>query len=295
MIIKEKHKIKISIITACYNSEKTIAYTLDSVAKQKYKNIEHILIDGGSTDDTLKILKKYKHNKKKIIIKKTNIYEAINLGIKNSTGEYLIILNSDDILNNHNTIKELVSIILNSKKDIYLGNIKYFSKDKFNNINRIYTSKNFKPWMFYLGLMPPHPGAVISKNIYNKFNYNSSYKIAADFDFFLNILKINNIKFQPIDLFISRMRTGGISGKNLISHMYSSREIYSSLKNRKLFSSKILINLRFLIKLKQFLFKKRKLVKYAISNLYKKYLRYDFRIIPVQKKSHLILILSCQP
>ena len=120
--------IKISIITTCFDSDKTIAYTLSSVHNQTYKNIEHILVDGGSQDDTIKIINEYKNknkNKKVKIIKnkKLSIYGGINLGIKISSGHYVLILNSDDILHDKDTISKLITIIKKDYSKIYLGNV----------------------------------------------------------------------------------------------------------------------------------------------------------------------------
>ena len=126
--------MKISIITVTFNSDKTLAYTLSSIFQQTYKNIEHIIIDGGSTDQTLNILKKIKYKKKKLFVyKNTSIYEAINLGIKKSNGDYILILNSDDILENKNTIKKIVKIIKKKENNIIiLGSVSYFNNNQFN-------------------------------------------------------------------------------------------------------------------------------------------------------------------
>ena len=112
--------MKLSIITTCLNSERTIRFTLNSILSQSYKNIEHIIIDGGSTDGTKKILNKYNHRQKKIFtLKNSSIYQAINFGIKKSTGDYIAILNSDDIYNS-NTIIEKVVKIIKKKNLIYI-------------------------------------------------------------------------------------------------------------------------------------------------------------------------------
>jgi len=271
--------IKISIITTCKNSDKHIAYTLSSVSEQTYKNIEHIIVDAESTDDTFTIIKKHKIKKKIIIRNKSTIYEGINLGIKKSTGNYILILNSDDILYNKDTVKNIVNEIKKNKSKILLGNVIYFNNYKFEKPTRYYSAKNFQKWMFYFGLMPPHPGAIIESSIAKKIIYSSKYKIAADFDFFLKAFKIFNIKYKAIDLIITRMRTGGISGKNLIAHFISGSEIHNSLKNNNFFNSHILINLRYFSKLLQYFFLKKKINKFRIRKDYSSLLRYHFKII----------------
>ena len=277
--------IKISIITTCFDSDKTIAYTLSSVHNQTYRNIEHILVDGGSQDDTIKILNEYKNknrNKEIKIIKnkKLSIYGGINLGVEISTGHYILVLNSDDILHDKNTINQLVKVIKDDYSKIYLGNVVYFNHSKFNKISRYYTAKAFKPWMMYFGLMPPHPGALIESKLAKKNIYTDKYKIAADFDFLFRLLEINKNEYRKIDITITRMRTGGISGRNIMAHYTSSKEIYKSIKSKKKIASHILINLRYIPKLMQFLFFKfRNINSFFIREDYKKLLRYDFKLI----------------
>ena len=181
--------IKISIITTCKNSDKHIAYSLASVKHQSYKNIEHILVDGGSTDDTLEILNKHRARKKILIDKNSSIYQGINLGIKNSTGDYILILNSDDILNDKNTVMNIVDNIKKYKSNIYLGDVVYFNNYNFDVITRFYSAKNSNlDVLFWFNATDP--GAIINAKLAKKITYNPNYKIAADFDFFLKVLKL---------------------------------------------------------------------------------------------------------
>ena len=150
--------MKISIITVTLNSEITISDTLNSILSQNYKNIEHIIVDGGSTDNTLKILKKYPLKIKKIFIKKKNLVSINRLTMQlKSSGKYICILNSDDIFHSNNTIDNLVKRMSKSKKiDIFLGNVAYFEGSNYYKVNRYYSAKNFSRWKMKFGLMPPH-------------------------------------------------------------------------------------------------------------------------------------------
>jgi glycosyltransferase involved in cell wall biosynthesis len=271
--------MKISIVTTCLNSEKSIAFTLSSVFSQTYKNIEHIVIDGGSTDETLNILKEHKVKKKIFIRKNTSIYQALNIGISKCEGEYILILNSDDILDDNNVIKNTVNFIKKNNQKIILGNVTYFNNFLFNKPTRFYTSTHFKKWMFYFGLMPPHPGSFIHHSIAKKYLYNPIYKIAADYDFFLRSIKIHNTPYLVMPLTVTRMRTGGVSGINIKAHIISGSEIYKSLKKNGLFSSHFLINLRYFSKLKQFFFKQEAKFHFLIKDKYKKLIKYHFKVI----------------
>ena len=271
--------MKISIVTTCLNSEKSIAFTLSSVLEQTHKNIEHIIIDGGSTDGTLDVLHQHKREKKIFLRNRTSIYQALNIGIKKSKGQYILILNSDDILDNKNVIKNAVKIIKKNNKKIILGDVSYFDNFLFNKIKRFYTATGFKPWMFYFGLMPPHPGAFIHRDVAKKYLYNPIYKIASDYDFFLKTIKIHKISYETMPQTITRMRTGGVSGINLKAHFISGREIYNSLKKNNLYASHLFINLRYFSKLKQFFFKKSSKNKFLINTKYIKLIKYHFKLI----------------
>ena len=158
--------MKISIITVCLNSEKTIRYTLNSVISQNYHNIEHIIVDGGSTDNTLKILKKYKFkNKKVFLLKNKSLYSSINYGIKKACGELISILHSDDIYNNNSIIRNIVNIAKVSKYKIFFGNVVYFKNTNFEKITRFYSSRNTSRKTFAYGNMPPHTGSFYKKEI----------------------------------------------------------------------------------------------------------------------------------
>ncbi len=246
--------MKISVITVTLNSEQTIRDTLNSVFSQTYKNIEHIIVDGGSKDETCKILKSYPNKKKKFFIKKNfGIYKSINFAIKKSTGKYLCILNSDDIFQSNNTVKEIAQTILKNKKaKIFLGNVAYFDNSDYYKVTRFYSSNGFQKWKMKFGLMPPHPASIIKKEIYNKFGlYNETFKIAADFEFFLRLFFIKNISFKQINKTIVRMRSGGISGKNLKSYWISTLEILKSFQLNRLNTNLFFIIIRIPAKINQ--------------------------------------------
>jgi len=277
--------MKVSIITVCLNSEKTIINTLNSVLSQNYKNIEHIIIDGGSIDNTLSIIKKYPHKNKKIVVKKNStIYEAMNEGIKNSTGELISILNSDDFYNNDKIISEVAKIAKKSKAKIFLGDVAYFNGKNFFKITRYYSANDFNKYNFKYGMMPPHPGSFIKKEVYEKFGlYNSNYLIAADFDILVRFIKKEKIPVKILNKLITRMKTGGISGKNFKAYLVSTFEILKSLKNNNVNSNLIYSLLRIPKKLTQFFNFKQDILnkKFLIKKVlfYKEYLRENFKII----------------
>jgi len=275
--------MKISIITVCFNNEKTILDTLNSVLNQTYKNIEHIIVDGKSKDKTKFFLKKYPFKNKKIyFLKKKGVYNAINYGIKKATGDIIHILHADDIYQSTKTISDVINKIKQRKEKIFISDIVFFKDNNYSSINRFYSAQHFTPNKLNYGVMPPHPGMFVKKEIYKKFLYNDNFKIAGDFDFFLRTLFINKIKFFYLNLISIRMRTGGISTKNLNSYIISTFEILKSYKinniNSNLFNSLSRIPSKIF---QLFFFEKDKANMYfklKIYNFYKSNVYYDFFI-----------------
>ena len=281
--------MKISIITVTLNSAKTLTDTLNSVHSQNYNNIEHIIVDGGSKDQTHKILKQYSFENKKIFIKKKyGIYKAINYGIKKAKGEIIHILNSDDIYNSNSIIKEMMLSIKKQKKiNIFFGDLIFFKENKINFPVRKVESKKFKKNYMKYGLMPPHPTLFIRKILYKKHGtYNEDFKIAADFDFFLRIIFIKNLKFKTLNKTIIRMRIGGISTKNIWSYFRNTKEILHSFKINNI-NLNIFTVIRFIFKISEFILpKKDKFELFLIKNFHK---NYENKTIKLAKKPSIIL------
>lgn len=277
----------VSIITVCLNNEDTIVETLNSVLTQKYPHIEHILVDGKSTDGTLKILKKYPFKNKVIISKKdSGPYQAINRGIKKAKGDVIAILNADDIYNSNKIIQIIVNQIKKSPQHIglFFTDVAYFKYKRFENITRIYKA-NFNKNDLLNGNMPPHPGTFVKKIFYKKYGcYNETYKIAGDYDFFLRNVYNNNLKFKILNTQSVRMRLGGLSNKNIKSYIINTLEIMKSMKNAEVKYYFIRAFLRFPRKIKQLIILKEKIKWKKAFNL----IRTDFYIKNLT--SYLILL-----
>ena len=214
--------MRISIITVCYNSEKTIRDTIESVQKQTYKNYEYIIVDGKSSDNTVKIINEYQ-NIKLISEKDMGFYDALNKGIKMATGDIVGIINSDDILYDNNVFQTIVD---NYRQDtqIMYANIKYYNED-FTKVVRDYVSgkKHSNAWC------PAHPSMYIRKEVFDKIGYyNLDYKIVADYDFMVRC-NINNIKYQYVNEYFVKMRIGGISN-GIKGYLKNFKECFVVLK-----------------------------------------------------------------
>jgi glycosyltransferase involved in cell wall biosynthesis len=227
--------MKISIITVCYNSERTIEDTIKSVLNQSYKNFEFLIIDGKSSDNTMQIVSKYKKNfgkKLKVLSEKDNgLYDAMNKGIRLSTGDIIGIINSDDILANNSVFYRIIEEFEKTNSDAVYSNLRFMDYDSMKipvrNFNAGNLTKKF-------GWHPPHPTFYVLTKIYNELGYyNTNYKIAADYDFMLRVIDSNSYKISYINDYLVYMRSGGLSTNGLKGYYNNFKESCLVLKNNK--------------------------------------------------------------
>ena len=216
--------MKISIITVSFNSASTIEDTLKSVISQDYKNIEYIVIDGGSTDGTLDILNQYKKNITTIISgPDKGIYDAMNKGVELSTGDVVGILNSDDIYKN-NKVLSLIIDTFTSDIDAVYGDIEYVDRLNLNKRLRLWKAGMFKSNSFKWGWMPPHPGFFIKKYKYNEFGtYQLGLGSSADYELMLRMIVKHGIKLKYVPEIITKMRMGGVSNKSVYNRLQANK------------------------------------------------------------------------
>ncbi|EJC6734997.1 glycosyltransferase family 2 protein [Vibrio vulnificus] len=225
--------MKVSIITVCYNSAKTIKDTIESVKHQAYSDIEYIVIDGGSTDNTLDILKAYSDSIDVLVSEKDKgLYDAMNKGLKRATGDLIGILNSDDILAESHTIERVVSKAENV--DGVYGDVGFYDAT-LTKKSRHYSSKGFHKAKFSRGFMPAHPSCYLKKSLIEQVGlYSLDFKIAADFDFLVRAFAVPNSSFCYLPEEIVKMREGGISTSGFSANILLNKEIIQSCKNNGL-------------------------------------------------------------
>lgn len=217
--------MKISIITATYNSEKTIADTLRSVAEQNYPNIEHIIIDGASKDNTLVIVEKYPHVKKVISEPDKGIYDAMNKGIQMASGDIIGILNSDDFYPDNKIIEKVVNTINNYNIESIYGDLNYVSENNPEKIVRTWKAKDFRKENFLKGWMPPHPTFFVKKEVYHKLGaFDLDLKSSADYELMLRFLYKHNVSTAYIPEVLVHMRAGGQSNASIKNRLLANKE-----------------------------------------------------------------------
>lgn len=257
--------IKISIITVTYNSAATLRDTFDSILRQTYKNIEYLVVDGGSKDDTIAITKEYEprfEGRMRWVSEKDNgLYDAINKGISMATGDIIGLLNSDDFF----TRFDVLSTIANEFEqhpdiDAVYGDVHYVEEKNTDHIIRYYSSRRFKTWKMRMGFMPAHPSFYCKKSCYerfalpsctggtNKIYYKTDYQIASDFEFLLRMLYVGNISTHYIQKDFVTMRVGGISSSGLHSHIVINRDHKRAFKENHIRSNVFLRTVRYITK-----------------------------------------------
>jgi glycosyltransferase len=225
--------VKISIITPSFNSEKTIKKCILSIKNQSYSNIEHIIVDGGSTDNTLKIINDYKLENTLVISEKDKgLYDGWNKGFNIASGDIIGSVMSDDYLNDNNTFNKVVEKFIQNNCDILYGNMNFVLN---NQIIRKWKAGNFKKYKYFFGWMPPTPTVFFRKKILdeNKF-YNLKYSIAADYEFFLRIFFQKNYNIYYLDEYLYSLKLGGTSTKSLKNIIKSNKECYEAWVDNKI-------------------------------------------------------------
>ena len=217
--------MKISIITASFNSAKTIRDTLESVKSQDYDDIEHLVIDGLSTDETLNIVRQFPHVSALVSEKDKGIYDAMNKGIRLATGDVIGILNSDDMYIDENVLKQVAEIFKNQNVDACYADLQYVDERDPNKLVRHWKSGSYKKHSFLYGWMPPHPTLFLRRRVYEKVGiFNLSLKTAADYELMLRVFVRHDFKIQYLPRVIVKMRNGGASNASFRRRLYANRE-----------------------------------------------------------------------
>ncbi|MDI6741566.1 MAG: glycosyltransferase family 2 protein [Smithella sp.] len=237
---------KISIITVCRNSETTIRETLESVASQSYKNIEHIVVDGGSVDGTLTVLREWKKYSVRLVSEPDEgIYDAMNKGIGMATGDIIGIINSDDIYSDAGVLEKVISVMQDNAVDACYADLIYVDKNKSDRIIRYWKSCAFEKGLFADGWMPPHPTFFTRRSVYDKYGlFDLKYSLAADFELMARLMEKYKIKSVYIPEIFIKMRYGGVSNRSMLNIVKQNIQIYQACRENNLpvSLSKFLLN-----------------------------------------------------
>ena len=282
--------MKVSLITACYNSAKTIETAMESVLAQKGVDIEYIIVDGGSKDGTVDIIKEFASRSVRpaspgcLVIKwisepDRGMYDAINKGIKMATGDIVGILNADDVLSSDDTLahiaahfeecqtvenrSDLISTVSNNKRiDALYADIRFVKEGESvaalreAPTVRYCSAKRWRPWMFRFAAMVPHPSFYVRRECFERLGgYSLDYRICADFELELRYLYLAKLKAVYLPECVVVMRMGGMSTSGWRSNLVINREDLRALRAHGIWSCMPLIYLTYLFKVWGFVFR----------------------------------------
>jgi glycosyltransferase len=246
--------MKVSIITVTMNSEKYLADCINSVRRQNHKDIEHIIIDGKSTDRTIPIiLQNLNHISYWVSETDRGMYDAINKGLQLATGDIVGILNSDDMFASADSVKSIVDCFETTNTDSVYGDLVYVDAMNTQKVIRYWKGVSYKRARFRYGWMPAHPTFYVRRELIEQYGlYENHYYTAADYEFMARYLFLHKVSSQYVDAMLVKMRNGGLSNENFKSRLRANRRDFLAMKKNQIPFSFFVSILKPLIKLPQF-------------------------------------------
>lgn len=253
--------MKISLITVTYNSAATLPDTILSVLSQSHDNIEYIIVDGLSIDDTIAIIKEYEPlfngRMKWISEKDAGLYDAMNKGLRMATGDVVGIINSDDFYHRTDVIARVADAFCNAEVQAVFGDVRFVRPENLDKTVRYYSSGHFSPVLFRYGFMPAHPTFFTYRKFFEEFGYYKiDYKIAADYELLIRFLNTHHLKYQYLSLDFMKMRMGGASTASIKSNIILNKEIVRACAENGIRTCMLLLFLKYFVKVFELLFRK---------------------------------------
>ena len=249
--------MKISIITVCFNSASTIGDTLRSVADQTHPDVEHVIVDGGSRDDTVKLAETLGCSGKIIISEADKgIYDAMNKGLRLATGDIIGFLNADDMYVGKDVLMRVHKLIQQGGLDALYGDAEFVNPANLYKPVRRYRSNLFRPEMLAWGWMPAHPALFLSRQIFDRYvGFKSDYRIAGDFELVARIFRANDLSYMYTPQVLVRMRTGGVSTGGLRNTLLLNQEVLRACAENGIKSGWLKILSKYPVKLLEYWYK----------------------------------------
>jgi glycosyltransferase involved in cell wall biosynthesis len=244
--------LKITIITVCYDSVRTLGETIDSVLGQRYPELEYIIVDGHSTDGTQEVVRSYGSRISQFVSERDNgLYEAMNKGIAMATGDVIGILNSDDLFEDEHVLDAVMAEFQEKNVDAVFGDLYYFRTEAPDKPTRFFLGKSYTPAHPEWGVLPPHPTFFVRRSVYQKFgNFDTQFRFAADFDFMLRVLCVHKISFSYLPRIFTKMRMGGLSTSGWRRTIEINREDLRSYRKNGIRTNWFLFHIKYLIKIR---------------------------------------------
>lgn len=228
--------MKFSIITVSFNSARTIADTLRSVSAQTYSDIEHIVIDGGSKDDTFALVTTHGKRVVQVVSEPDRgIYDAMNKGLTLAQGEVIGFINSDDFYASSDVLVKVAKVFADPSVDACYGDLCYVKQDQPDQVVRYWRSSAFRPGLFRTGWCPPHPTFFVRRSVYERLGgFDLSYRMANDIELMARFIEVHRVKTQYLPELLVKMRMGGASNRNWSAVLLQNREIWRAMKKHQM-------------------------------------------------------------
>lgn len=251
--------LKFSLVSVTFNSDATLNDTIESILNQSFPNLEYIVVDGLSKDNTVNVIKEYEPRfsgrLKWISEKDKGLYDAMNKGIRMATGDIVGIINSDDFYHRTDILAKVADAFQDGTVQAVYGDVRFVNPDNLDKTVRYYSSKNFSPKLFRYGFMPAHPTFFTYRKYFDEFGYyKTDYRIAADYELLIRFLYTHhlNAKYLPLDFM--KMRTGGTSTASFKSNLLLNKEIVRACRENGIWTCMPLLFLKYFIKVFELIF-----------------------------------------
>lgn len=253
----------LSLITVTFNSSKTLPTTIQSVLSQSYSDIEYIIVDGGSKDDTISVIKEYEpcFDGRMLWVSERDkgLYDAMNKGLQMATGDIVGIINSDDFYHRTDVVEKVMEVFRNREVQAVYGDVRFVSPENLEKTVRYYSSRNFSLHRFRYGFMPAHPTFFTYRKYFEEWGgYKIDYKIAADYELLIRFLYTNHLKAQYLPLDFMKMRTGGASTASIKSNILLNKEIVRACRENGIWTCMPLLFLKYFVKFFELIFTREK-------------------------------------
>jgi len=245
---------RISVITVCFNSETTLGDTLRSVAVQTWPQVEHIIVDGASTDGTLELVRQQGAHVAKLISEPDRgIYDAMNKGVRLASGDIVVFLNADDFYADDGVLSRVAQAMTHERLDALMGDTEFFDPERPDRQLRRYNSGRFRPDRIAWGWMPAHPGLFMRRAVYDAAGpFKTDYRIAGDFEFIARVFSKQKLRYRHLDEVLVKMRIGGVSTGGIRSTIRLNREVLRACRQNGIKTNTLMILSKYPAKLLEF-------------------------------------------
>jgi glycosyltransferase involved in cell wall biosynthesis len=248
--------MKVSVITACNNSVRFICCAMESVLHQTHPEVEYLVVDGGSTDGTVDIIKSFepafKGRLRWISEPDQGLYDALNKGLRMSSGEIVGLLNADDFFAAPDILARVADAFLGDTVDGVFGDVRFVRDPDLSRTIRYYSSRRFAPWMLRFGFMPAHPTFYARRGVFERIgHYRTDYRISADYELLIRFFWVHRLRYRYLGFVTTKMRMGGLSTRSPLSTYILNKEIVRACRENGIYTNLPMLTFKYLLKVSE--------------------------------------------